>query len=111
MSGLTCDDTNFITKSGAIQFAAKEGIALVCPDTSPREVKIQGDSDSWDFGVGAGFYVNATQDPWAKNYKMYDYVVTELPKTLAESNLPLDMSRQSIFGHSMGKNLAINSLL
>lgn len=107
LSGLTCDETNFITKSGATQFAAKHGIALICPDTSPRGVDIKGDSDHWDFGKGAGFYVNATQKPWAPYYRMYEYVVVELPQILKSIDkfAAFDFDKTSIFGHSMGSYL------
>jgi S-formylglutathione hydrolase len=106
LSGLTCTDENFITKAGAQRAAAKHGIALICPDTSPRGVPIEGDHDSWDFGVGAGFYVNATEEKWARHYRMYDYVTRELP-TLVNQNLPVDPARVSIFGHSMGGHGAL----
>src|SRR3954453_12409062 len=80
LSGLTCNEQNFIVKAGAQQFAAQHGILLVAPDTSPRGAGIPGEAETWDFGLGAGFYVNATQDPWSKNYNMYDYVSRELPQ-------------------------------
>lgn len=87
-------------KAGAFQAAVKYGVFIVCPDTSPRGVDIPGDSDHWDFGKGAGFYVNATESKWAANYRMYEYVVKELPSVIA-SVLPVS-SAQSIMGHSMG---------
>ena len=105
LSGLTCTDENFMQKAGAQQLASKLGIAIICPDTSPRGVKIKGEDDSYDFGSGAGFYVNATQKPWSKHYKMYDYIAQELP-TLARANFPLN-GKESISGHSMGGHGAI----
>jgi len=109
LSGLTCTDQNFVTKSGALRVASLLGIALVAPDTSPREVNIPGEDDSWDFGSGAGFYLNATQDPWAKNYQMYSYVNEELPKII-ETNFPVS-TLKSISGHSMGGHGALVSAL
>jgi len=107
LSGLTCTDQNFITKAGAQRVAAKHNIALICPDTSPRDVDLGDVDDSaWDFGSGAGFYVNATVDPWAKHYHMYDYVTKELP-SLISAELPVDHNRVSIFGHSMGGHGAL----
>eukprot|EP01083_Nonionella_stella_P275178 934489_1 len=82
LSGLTCSEDNFITKSGAPQYASKHDIALICPDTSPRGIDIKGDSDHWDFGKGAGFYINALQKQWLPYYNMYDYIVNELPNIL-----------------------------
>jgi S-formylglutathione hydrolase len=106
LSGLTCTEENFITKAGAQKFAAQYGIAIVAPDTSPRGADIPDDTNAWDFGIGAGFYVNATQEPWAKNYQMYSYVTEELPALIAE-NFPVDAGRQGIFGHSMGGHGAL----
>ncbi|KAL6047350.1 S-formylglutathione hydrolase [Balamuthia mandrillaris] len=106
LSGLTCTDENFITKAGAQRAASKYGFVLVCPDTSPRGVEIEGQDDSWEFGSGAGFYVNATQSKWATHYNMYDYVTKELP-ALVESNFPVDPEKKSIFGHSMGGHGAL----
>nr|CAD1828389.1 unnamed protein product [Ananas comosus var. bracteatus] len=105
LSGLTCTDENFIAKSGAQRMASAKGIALVAPDTSPRGLNIEGEADSWDFGVGAGFYLNATNEKW-KNWRMYDYVVKELPKILDENFEQLDTSRASISGHSMYKSVS-----
>lgn len=99
LSGLTCTEQNFITKAGAQQFAAKHGIIIVAPDTSPRGDDVA-DDDGYDLGKGAGFYINATKDPWAKHYQMYDYVTQELP-TLIEQNFPVN-DKRSISGHSMG---------
>lgn len=106
LSGLTCTDQNFVTKAGAQKYAAKNGIIVVAPDTSPRDCKIAGEDDSYDFGSGAGFYVNATKDPWKTNYRMYAYVTQELP-ALINSNFPVDVGRQSISGHSMGGHGAL----
>lgn len=107
LSGLTCTDENFVQKAGAQQFAAKHGVAIVAPDTSPRGKNVPDDPDgNWDFGLGAGFYLNASQSPWAENYHMYDYVLEELPSLLA-TGFNLDLSRQSIFGHSMGGHGAL----
>lgn len=106
LSGLTCTEENFITKAGAQRLAAQYGILLVAPDTSPRNLEIPGEDDSWDFGTGAGFYVDATQEPWQKHYQMYSYVTEELP-ALVEKSFPADPNRQSIFGHSMGGHGAL----
>ncbi|CAH1133653.1 unnamed protein product [Ceutorhynchus assimilis] len=110
LSGLTCTEANFIEKSGAQRYAAKHGIILVNPDTSPRGLNIPGDSDSWDFGVGAGFYLNATQEPWKKNYRMYDYITKELID-IVTSNFNIAEGRQSIMGHSMGGHGALIAAL
>lgn len=110
LSGLTCTDENFIIKAGAQRTASSEGVALIAPDTSPRGLNVEGEADSWDFGVGAGFYLNATQEKW-KNWRMYDYVVKELPKLLSENFPQLDTSRASIFGHSMGGHGALTIYL
>lgn len=111
LSGLTCNDQNFVTKAGAQRVAAELGVAIVAPDTSPRGDGVADDPDgSWDFGLGAGFYVNATVQPYAEHYQMYDYVQKELPALVAAS-LPLDMSRQSIMGHSMGGHGALTIAL
>ena len=107
LSGLTCTDENFVTKAGAQRYAAEEGIAIVTPDTSPRGEDVPDDPEgAWDFGLGAGFYVNATESPWSTHYHMYDYVTKELPE-LVGKNFPVDTKRQSISGHSMGGHGAI----
>lgn len=106
LSGLTCTEENFITKAGAQQFAAKYGVMLVAPDTSPRNTGIPGEDDDWDFGTGAGFYVDATQEPWNQHYRMYSYITEELPALIAE-NFPVKRDRQGIFGHSMGGHGAL----
>lgn len=105
LSGLTCTEQNVITKAGAQQFCAAQGIALVCPDTSPRGVPIEGDSDHWSFGQGAGYYLTATKEPWSKHYNMYDYVTKELPE-LVQKNFPVTKD-MSIMGHSMGGHGAL----
>jgi len=104
LSGLTCTEQNFITKAGAQRYAAEHGIAIVAPDTSPRGDAVA-DADGYDLGKGAGFYVNATQAPWAAHYRMYDYVADELP-ALVEANFPV-MSMRAISGHSMGGHGAL----
>lgn len=106
LSGLTCTWANFVEKAGAQRYAAEQGIIIVAPDTSPRGVKIEGEDDSYDFGSGAGFYLNATQAPWDKHYHMYDYVTDELPG-LIEKNFPVDAGRAGISGHSMGGHGAL----
>ncbi|GMH20175.1 hypothetical protein Nepgr_022016 [Nepenthes gracilis] len=110
LSGLTCTDENFMSKSGAQRVASSEGVALIAPDTSPRGLNVEGEADNWDFGVGAGFYLNATQEKW-KNWRMYDYVVKELPQVLSENCPQLDPTRASIFGHSMGGHGALTIYL
>lgn len=106
LSGLTCSEENFMVKSGAQRAAAKHGMILVAPDTSPRNTGTPGEDDDWDFGSGAGFYVNATQDPWSNHYQMYDYVSAELPQ-LIEEQFPADANRRCISGHSMGGHGAL----
>jgi S-formylglutathione hydrolase len=106
LSGLTCTDENFMQKASAQRLAAELGIAIVAPDTSPRGTGVPGDPDgAWDFGLGAGFYVNATEEPWRRHYRMYDYVVEELP-ALVEAHFPVSDAR-SISGHSMGGHGAL----
>ncbi|MBK4218198.1 S-formylglutathione hydrolase [Paracoccus caeni] len=105
LSGLTCTHENAMTKAGAQGWAAEQGIALIFPDTSPRGDRIA-DDPAYDLGQGAGFYVNATQDPWAANYRMWDYIVHELPELVFE-HFPLDRDRQGITGHSMGGHGAL----
>lgn len=106
LSGLTCTDVNFFQKAGAQRYAAESGLILISCDTSPRGVHLPGENESWDFGTGAGFYLNATQMPWSQHYHMYDYVLNELPK-LIESHFQVDPQRKSIFGHSMGGHGAL----
>ncbi len=105
LSGLTCTHENAMTKAGAQAWAAEQGIALVFPDTSPRGEGVA-DDDAYDLGQGAGFYLNATQDPWASHYRMWDYIADDLPALLA-AEFPLDMDRQAITGHSMGGHGAL----
>jgi S-formylglutathione hydrolase len=105
LSGLTCTDENFMQKAGAQRMAAELGLAIVCPDTSPRGSDFPGEHDSYDFGSGAGFYVNATQQPWSAHYRMYDYVIQELPE-LVEKEFPVN-DRRGISGHSMGGHGAL----
>lgn len=106
LSGLTCTDENFSAKAGAQRIAAELGLALIIPDTSPRGDDVPDDPDgAYDFGLGAGFYVNATQAPWKQNYQMYSYIVDELP-ALVEAHLPLNQQR-AISGHSMGGHGAL----
>lgn len=106
LSGLTCTDENFTQKAGAQRVAAALGLVIVAPDTSPRGDNVPGDPDqAWDFGLGAGFYVNATQSPWSAHYQMHDYVVKELP-SLVESEFPVSQ-RRAISGHSMGGHGAL----
>lgn len=106
LSGLTCNEQNFITKAGAQKHAAKHGLILIAPDTSPRGCNLPNEENDWDLGTGAGFYVNATQSPWSKHYQMYDYIVSELP-LLIDKNFPTKKGYQSIFGHSMGGHGAL----
>ena len=106
LSGLTCTDENFMHKAGAQRMAAELGLIIVAPDTSPRGADVPGDPDgAWDFGHGAGFYLNATQAPWAQHYRMHDYVVDELP-ALIEAHFPASAKR-GISGHSMGGHGAL----
>jgi len=106
LSGLTCTEENFIVKAGAQRVAAELGLAIVVPDTSPRGLGLPGEADSYDFGLGAGFYVDATQPPWASGYRMDSYVTRELP-ALVDSEFPVDPQRVGIFGHSMGGHGAL----
>lgn len=110
LSGLTCNHENFITKAGAQQYAAQSGIMLVAPDTSPRGAGVQGEDDDYDLGSGAGFYINATEDKWAANYRMEDYIIHELPKIIGV-NFPVVKGKESIFGHSMGGHGALTLAL
>lgn len=106
LSGLTCSDQNFVQKAGAQRYAAKHGVAIVTPDTSPRGEHVPGDPQGhWSFGHGAGFYVDATQAPWAKHYRMHSYVRYELPQ-LIEEHFPVTKKR-SVMGHSMGGHGAL----
>jgi S-formylglutathione hydrolase len=106
LAGLTCTEETFMMKAGAQRVAAELGLMLIAPDTSPRGVKLPGDNDSWDFGVGAGFYVDATAEPWSRHYRMYSYVTQELP-ALVNASFAIDQQRVGIFGHSMGGHGAL----
>jgi len=106
LSGLTCTEENFTAKAGAQRYAAEHGIMLVAPDTSPRGVGIPGEEDGWDLGTGAGFYLDATRDPWRPHYRMYSYVTEELPALIA-ANFSIRADRQGILGHSMGGHGAL----
>ncbi|MDZ7958483.1 MAG: S-formylglutathione hydrolase [Aulosira sp. DedQUE10] len=106
LSGLTCTEENFMAKAGAQRYAADYGLMLVVPDTSPRKTGISGEDEDWDFGTGAGFYVDATTEPWRSHYQMYSYVVQELP-ALITANFPTQSEKQGIFGHSMGGHGAL----
>ena len=106
LAGLTCNEETFFIKAGAQQFAAQHGVALISPDTSPRGANFPGEATDWDFGVGAGFYLNATQEPWVKHWQMENYLTQELTSLLGE-HLPIDTSRLGIMGHSMGGHGAL----
>ena len=106
LSGLTCTHQNVMDKGEYRAAAAANGIAIICPDTSPRGEGVPDEPENWQFGSGAGFYVDATQAPYAANYRMASYVLDELPRLVAEA-FPADMSRQGIFGHSMGGHGAL----
>ncbi len=111
LSGLTCTDENFVQKAGAQRIASELGLIIVAPDTSPRGENVPDAEDgAWDLGKGAGFYLNATEEPWAKNYQMYDYITEELPEYIAKK-FPVDASRQGISGHSMGGHGALTIAL
>jgi S-formylglutathione hydrolase len=110
LSGLTCSEENFVQESGAQRAAAQLGLAVVAPDTSPRGENVPDDRLSYDIGVGAGFYVDATRAPWSANYQMASYVTSELPEVVARS-FPIDLDRQSIMGHSMGGHGALTIAL
>ncbi len=110
LSGLTCTHENFTSKAGAYKSAAEQGIAIIAPDTSPRGDDVPDDPDSYDFGKGAGFYINATQEPWAKHYRMEQYITDEL-NTLVCGKLPLLKEKQGICGHSMGGHGALSLYL
>ena len=111
LSGLTCTEENFMVKSGAQRVAAKLGLMLVSPDTSPRGEGVPDDPDGeYDFGLGAGFYVNATQEPWARHFQMWDYITEDLPEQVF-NRFALDRDRQGITGHSMGGHGALTIAL
>ena len=110
LSGLTCTHQNVMDKGEYRRLAAELGLIIVCPDTSPRGPDVPDEKDNWQFGCGAGFYVDATEAPFATNYRMYSYVTEELPALIA-ANFPVDMDRQAIFGHSMGGHGALTIAL
>ncbi len=110
LSGLTCTHANVMEKGEYRRLAAELGLIVVCPDTSPRGDGIADEADNWQLGTGAGFYVDATQQPWSQNYRMYSYIVDELPGIIA-AGFPADMERQAIFGHSMGGHGALTIAL
>ena len=110
LAGLTCTEETFVIKAGAQRLAAELGLILITPDTSPRGANLPGEADNWDFGLGAGFYLDATQAPWNRHYRMYSYIVEELP-ALVDCNLPVDSQRLGIFGHSMGGHGALTIAL
>jgi S-formylglutathione hydrolase len=111
LAGLTCTEENFTVKAGAQRVAAELGLILIAPDTSPRGEGVPDDPDkAYDFGLGAGFYLDATQQPWARNYRMESYIIRELPEIVA-ATLPADSARQGIMGHSMGGHGALTLAL
>ncbi len=110
LSGLTCTEENFTVKAGAQRAAAELGLVIVAPDTSPRGDDVPDDADSYDFGKGAGFYVDATRQPWSKNYRMYSYITGELP-ALIFKHFPAQADKQGIMGHSMGGHGALTIAL
>jgi len=110
LAGLTCTEETFMTKAGAQRKAAELGLALIAPDTSPRGAGVTGEVESWDFGVGAGFYLDATQAPWSQHYRMESYLTAELLPLVAQA-LPVDAQRLGIFGHSMGGHGALTLAL
>lgn len=106
LAGLTCTEETFMIKGGAQRHAAEHGLMLVAPDTSPRDANIAGEDEAYDFGTGAGFYVDATEKPWSRHYRMYTYVTQELPSVVAE-NFPARPGNAGVFGHSMGGHGAL----
>lgn len=110
LAGLTCTEETFMIKAGAQRLASELNIALICPDTSPRGAGLAGEADSWDFGVGAGFYLDATTKPWALHWRMESYILNDL-LPLVGSKLPVDLQRLGIFGHSMGGHGALSLAL
>jgi S-formylglutathione hydrolase len=110
LAGLTCTEETFMVKAGAQRLAAELGLALIAPDTSPRGAGVAGEAESWDFGVGAGFYLDATQAPWSKHYRMESYLTAELLPLIGQT-LPVDLARLGVFGHSMGGHGALTLAL
>ncbi|KZT35632.1 carbohydrate esterase family 1 protein [Sistotremastrum suecicum HHB10207 ss-3] len=111
LAGLTCTEDTGAQKGGFLRDASAEGIAIIFPDTSPRGAGIDGEDADWDFGTGAGFYLDATASKWSKYYNMYSHITAELPEVIKESGLPIDWSKKSIFGHSMGGHGALTIYL
>ena len=110
LAGLTCNEDTFMTKAGAQRLAAELGLILVAPDTSPRGAGVPGESEAWDFGVGAGFYLDATEAPWEAHWRMESYLTRELLPLLGQK-LPIDLERIGLFGHSMGGHGALTLAL
>jgi S-formylglutathione hydrolase len=110
LAGLTCNEETFTVKAGAQRMAAELGLALIAPDTSPRGANVTGESDGWDFGIGAGFYLDATKAPWAKNWRMESYITHEI-LPLVTATLPINAEKVGIFGHSMGGHGALTLAL
>ncbi|MEJ2802107.1 S-formylglutathione hydrolase [Comamonadaceae bacterium PP-2] len=110
LAGLTCTEETATIKAGAQRLAAEHGLALIMPDTSPRGAGVEGESAAWDFGVGAGFYLDATQQPWSKHWRMESYIVEELREVLG-AELPIDLARLGLTGHSMGGHGALTLAL
>jgi len=110
LAGLTCTEETFAQKAGALRLAAEHGVVLVMPDTSPRGLDLPGEAESWDFGLAAGFYLDATQTPWAGHYRMAQHVTQELP-ALVEAEFPVRTDRRGVFGHSMGGHGALVTAL
>ncbi|KAF9478053.1 esterase D [Pholiota conissans] len=111
LAGLTCTEDTGAQKGGFLGVAASQNIAILFPDTSPRGADVPGEDDDWDFGTGAGFYLDATKPEFAKNYNMATHITEELPKVIEAAGLPIDFNRQSIFGHSMGGHGALTLYL
>ncbi|MCW5663865.1 MAG: S-formylglutathione hydrolase [Piscinibacter sp.] len=110
LAGLTCNEQTFMIKAGAQRIASQLGVALIAPDTSPRGAKVLGEEDDWDFGVGAGFYLDATQPEWSRHYRMESWIIRELVPGLC-SSFPIDEQRLGLFGHSMGGHGALTLAL
>ncbi len=110
LAGLTCNEETFMTKAGAQRLASSLGLVLIAPDTSPRGANLPGETDSWDFGAGAGFYLDATETPWSRHYRMESYITDELLPLLV-ARLPIKPGRIGIFGHSMGGHGALTLAL
>ena len=110
LAGLSCTEETFMTKAGAQRIAADLGLMLVAPDTSPRHTGIAGETDDWEFGAGASFYLDATREPWSRHYRMYSFVVHELPRIVG-NHFPARLDAQGIFGHSMGGHGALTLAL